>query len=250
MKIKLFIISVLLTFTLSFSSKGAKLTASVSSIDITPPLEMKFTLGGYGERMNKPAEAIHDQIMAKALALKMGNRKYLIMTLDLIGIPPNVKIDLVKRIPGMGWSVENIMLLPSHSHGSLAMAALNSKNLLNNPNLGIYQPDLLAFILDKLEKLVKDADKNYHQVKIATGSRILEGLNRNRRKEPDLDKELIVTRIDLRNGNPLAVLVNWTAHPTFIGGKDMQVSAEWPGYLQSNLQGLIGKGITAMYFNG
>jgi neutral ceramidase len=56
--------------------------------------------------------------------------------------------------------------------------------------------------------------------------------------------------IDLRNGNPLAVLVNWTAHPTFIGGKDMQVSAEWPGYLQSNLQGLIGKGITAMYFNG
>ena len=30
----------------------------------------------------------------------------------------------------------------------------------------------------------------------------------------------------------------------------MLVSAEWPGYLQTNLQNLIGKGVTAMYFNG
>ena len=30
----------------------------------------------------------------------------------------------------------------------------------------------------------------------------------------------------------------------------MQVSAEWPGYLQSELQRLIGNGVTAMYFNG
>ena len=150
----------------------------------------------------------------------------------------------------MGWSMENMMLLPSHSHGSLEMAALNSKNLLNNPNLGIFQPELLEFILKKLEVLVREVDKNYRSVKIATGSKMLEGLNRNRRKDPDIDKELIVTRIDLKNGNPLAVLVNWTAHPTFLGGEDMLVSAEWPGYLQTNLQNLIGKGVTAMYFNG
>ena len=65
-------------------------------------------------------------------------------------------------------------------------------------------------------------------------------MNRNRRKDPDIDKELIITRIDLTNGKPLAVLVNWTAHPTFIDGTDMMVSAEWPGYLQSRLTGSIG----------
>ena len=200
--------------------------------------------------MNKPAEGIHDPIFAKALVTKMGSKKYMIITLDLLGIPSNVKSDLIKRIPGMGWSIENIMLLPSHSHGSLEMAALNSKNLLNNPNLGIFQPELLEFILKKLEILVREVDKNYQSVKIATGSKMLDGLNRNRRKDPDIDKELIVTRIDLNNGKPLAVLVNWTAHPTFLGGQDMLVSAEWPGYLQTNLQNLIGKGVTAMYFNG
>ncbi len=250
MKIRIFTISLLLLITLSFSSKGKRLTANVSSVDITPPIEMKYTLGGYGERMNKPAEGIHDHIMAKALALKMGERKYMIITLDLLGIQSNVKSDLIKRIQGMGWGMENMMLLPSHSHGSLEMAALNSKNVLNNPNLGIYQPELLTFLIDKLEKLVKDADRNYQPIKTATGSTILEGLNRNRRKDPDVDKELIVTRIDLINGKPLVALVNWTAHPTFIGGQDMQLSAEWPGYLQNDLQDMIGQSVTAMYFNG
>jgi len=250
MNAKQLITSLILAFILSVSSQGAKLTASVSSVDITPPIAMKYTLGGYGERMNKPAEAIHDHLWAKALAFQMGNRKYMIITLDLLGLPENVKSDLLKRVSARGWSMENMMLLPSHSHGSLEMASLNSKNLLNNPNLGIFQPELLSFLIDKLETLVKEADRNYQPVKIATGSTILDGLNRNRRKDPDVDKELIVTRVDKKNGKPLAVLVNWTAHPTFLGGQDMQTSAEWPGYLQSSLQDLIGQGVTAMYFNG
>jgi neutral ceramidase len=234
----------------SLSAKGGSITAGVSSIDITPPLEMKYTLGGYGERMNKPAEAIHDHIWAKALVVKHGDKKYAIITLDVLGLPANVKPDLIKRISNLGWTAENMMLLPSHSHGSLEMEALNRKNQLNNPQLGIFQPELLEFLVSKLETLVKEAEKNDLPVKIGTGSKILEGLNRNRRKDPEVDKEMTVTRIDLLNGKHLAVLVNWTAHPTFIGGKDMLVSAEWPGYLQKELQQRIGGGVTAMYYNG
>jgi hypothetical protein len=248
MKIAVLILGLLVSINLF--AKDKNLTAHVASIDITPPLEMKYTLGGYGERMNKPATEIHDHIWAKALVVKKDKRKYAVNTLDLLGLPTNVKTDLIQRISGQGWTMENVMLLPSHSHGSLEMAALNSKNLLNSPQLGLFQPELLAFVLDKLEALIKAADQNYQAVKIGTGSHILEGLNRNRRKDPDVDKEMTVTRIDLNDGKPLAVLVNWTAHPTFLGGQDMQVSAEWPGYLQSELQNLIGNGATAMYYNG
>jgi len=245
-----FITSVLLLLVVCYPLKGANLTASVSYVDITPPIDMQYALGGYGERMNKPAEAIHDRIWAKALAFSRGNQKYVIITLDILGLPSNVKSDLIKRISGDGWTNDNIILLPSHSHGSLEMAALNSKNLLNSPQIGIFQPELLEFLLDKLETLVKDVDCNYQPVKIGTESRLIEGLNRNRRNDPDVDKELIVTRIDLKNDKPLAVLVNWTAHPTFLGAKDMMVSGEWPGYLQSELEDLIGNGVTVMYYNG
>jgi hypothetical protein len=248
---KLFLIFVLSLFSAIYNlSEGSRLTASVASTDITPPLQMKYTLGGYGERMNKPATAIHDRIFAKAILLKQDKRKYAIITLDILGLPSNVKSDLIKRISGNGWSIENIMLLPSHSHGSLEMAALNSKNNLNIPQLGIFQPELLEFLVNKLQALIVEADHNYQPVSIGTKNKQIVGLNRNRRKDPDVDNELIVTRVDLDNGKPLAVLVNWTAHPTFLGAKDMEVSAEWPGYLQKELQGMIGHGVTAMYYNG
>ena len=212
------ITSLLLLILAGFSSLGKNLTANVATISITPPLEMKYTLGCYGERMNKPAESIHDPVLAKALVLKKENHKYAIITLDLLGFPNNFKTDLVKRVADRGWSVENMMLLPSHSHGSFEMGALNSKNLLNSPQIGIYQPELLKYIIDKLEILMKEVDQNYQPVTIGTKSVLLEGLNRNRRKDPEVDREMTLTRVDLKNGNPLAVLVNWTAHPTFIGG--------------------------------
>jgi len=234
----------------SVASGSNALKANASAINITPPLEMKYTLGGYGERMNRPVIAVHDSIWAKILILKENNRKYAILTLDLLGLPSNVKADLIKRVASDGWTAKNMMLLPSHSHGSLEMAALNCKNTLDIPQLGIYQPQLLEFLIDKLAALIKAADCNFRPVQIGTKSKLLEGVNRNRRKDPDVDKELTVTRIDLLDGKPLAVMVNWTAHPTFLGAKDMMLSAEWPGYLQRELEHSIGNGVTAMYYNG
>ncbi len=244
------IIALIILLNIPFQSKGIGISANTAVVNITPPLEMKFTLGGYGERMSKPAEGIHDQILAKALMLKKGEEKYAIITMDILGLPSNFKTNLLKRIEKNGWKADNLMLLPSHSHGSLEMAAINSENVFGVPQIGIFQPELLRFLLDKMENLVLEADQNYREVKIGTSSAKVEGLNRNRRGAKSVDNELTVTRVDLLDGNPLTALVNWTAHPTFISGKDMLVSAGWPGYLQSELQSLIGKEVTVMYYNG
>ena len=200
---------------------GAELKVNIATIDLTPPLEMKFALGGYGERMSKPAEDIHDRIWAKALVLKKGDKKYAIVTLDILGLPPNVKPQLIKVLSADGWNKENIMLLPSHSHTSLDMTALNDKNNLNSPQIGIFQPELLEHVIISLAKVIREADKNYKAVSIGTNKITVEGMNRNRRGDPDVDKNLTVTRIDYANGKPMAVLVNWTAHPTFMGENDM-----------------------------
>ncbi len=41
--------------------RAAELKAGVASVDLTPPLELHAPLGGYGERMNRPAEGVHDR---------------------------------------------------------------------------------------------------------------------------------------------------------------------------------------------
>jgi len=227
-----------------------QLLGNVVAIDLTPDLKMKFALGGYGERMSKPAEAVHDRIWAKALVLKEGDKKYAIVTLDVLGLPPNVKPQLIQALAAYGWKMENIMLLPSHSHTSFDMPALNDQNHLNSPQIGIFQPELLEYVINALSNLIREADKNLQPIKIGTSSVLLDNMNRNRRGDPDVDKEITLTRIDYANGKPMTALVNWTAHPTFMSGSDMWVSGGWPGYLQRELEQWIGDGVTVMYYNG
>ena len=130
------IFSLLMLATVSCLGQST-LKGNVKSIIITPPLEMGYTLGGYGARMSKPAEGIHDDIRAKVLVLNDGSKKYAIVTMDVLGFPPNIKPMITERLSGLGWRDENILLLPSHAHTSLEMFALNDKNTFGMPAIGI-----------------------------------------------------------------------------------------------------------------
>lgn len=239
-----------LLLTLSISYGQSELKGNAKETILTPPLEWKYTLGGYGARMSQPAEAVHDHIKAKALVLQDGTKKYVIVTMDILGIPPNVRPMVIDKLADTAWTAENILLLPSHAHTSLEMFALNDKNLFNMPAIGIFQPELLEFVVDKIASLIEETDNNLRAVKIGTSQVVLEGLNRNRRGDEAVDKELTVTRVDLMDGQPLAVMVNWTGHPTIMDEHDMWVSGGWPGYLQRELEDWIDGDVVAMYYNG
>ncbi|MCK5463356.1 MAG: neutral/alkaline non-lysosomal ceramidase N-terminal domain-containing protein [Bacteroidales bacterium] len=223
--------------------------ANVAVIQLTPPLEMGYTLGGYGARMSKPAEGIHDDIRAKALVLDDGNKKYAIITLDILGLPPNVKPRVIEKLNKKEWTEENILFLPSHSHTSLEMFALNDNNIFDMAPVGIYQPQLLDYVVESLAGLINSADQDLQPVRIGTSGKPVSGLNRNRRGNPHVDNYLTVTRIDHLNGQPLSVLVNWTAHPTIMDERDMLVTGGWPGYLQRELEAWIGQDVVAMDYN-
>ncbi|MCD6597916.1 MAG: neutral/alkaline non-lysosomal ceramidase N-terminal domain-containing protein [Bacteroidales bacterium] len=224
--------------------------ANVAEIKLTPPLEIGYTLGGYGARMSKSAKGVHDDIRAKALILQEGNKKYAIISLDILGLPPNVKPQVIEKLNKKEWTEENIMFLPSHSHTSLEMFALNDKNIFGMAAIGIFQQELLDYVVESLVQLIIKADQNLQAVKIGTDTKQIEGMNRNRRDQPFVDNFLTVTRVDYLNGDPMTVMVNWTGHPTIMDEDDMWVSGGWPGYLQRELEAWIGHNVVAMYYNG
>ena len=226
------------------------LVAGVAKVNLTPPLEWKFALGGYGARMSKPAEGVHDWVWAKALVLKKANTHLALVTLDIVGLPPNIKPEVLEKLADPAWSAESVLLLPSHSHASLNMSAINSRNVLNLPQIGIYDPQLKDWVVGRIVEAMRQASKELTPVAVGVGSTVVEGMNRNRRGDGVTDPELTVLRVDRVDGSPLAVLVNWTAHPTFMDEHDMLVSGGWPGYLQRELEAWIGRGVVAMYFNG
>lgn len=226
------------------------LTAAVAVSNITPDTKTYHVpLGGYGERQNAPATGVHDNTLCKALLLKQGDRKYAYVTVDLVGIPRSLRDEVVKRIGGTGIDSDTLMLVASHSHGSTEMNAMNNKNVFENKAIGIYDEKLLVFTADQIAAAIANANKQYQPVRVGTASVQLEGLNRNRRDSPIIDKELTVTRIDTIDGRPFAVLVNWTAHPTFSGPQTMEVTADWPGFLQREIEGFA-PGATCLYSNG
>ena len=239
---------IFLTVNSSHGQSGIKSNAKETIL--TPPLEWKYALGGYGARMSGAAEAIHDDIKAKALVLNDGIKKYVIVTIDILGLPPNIRPMIIKKLAGTGWNEKNVLLLPIHSHTSLEMFALNNKNVFKIPAIGIFHSELMEFVVNKLASLIEETDNNLKTVKIGTAQVVLEGFNRNRRGARAVDQELTVTRIDLMDNRPVAVLVNWTAHPTIMDENDMWVSGGWPGYLQRELEDWIGGDVVAMYYNG
>lgn len=238
-------------FCFTAQANAVELSAGVARIDLTPPLEMNAPLGGYGERMNRPAEGVHDRIFAKALVLSDGKRKFALVTADLLGFSPAIKPAVVERLAGEDWSADQMILLASHSHASIEMNAINPRNTFEIPQIGIHNPKLYEFTVNNLVTVIRNAAENLVPVTIGTSSEQLPGWNRNRRtRGGTTDDELTVTRIDTVDGKPLVALVNFTAHPTFLGAETMVFSAGWPGYLQRTLETVIGDDVTAMYYNG
>jgi neutral/alkaline ceramidase-like enzyme len=233
------------------SAVAEGLEAGVARVDLTPPEDLQASLGGYGERMSRPAEGVHDRIFAKALVVSDGSKRFAMVTADILAFPPPFKPALVERLSGAGWTSDQIMLLPSHSHTSIDMSAINRKNVFGVKQIGIYQPELLELVTTNLAQVIQEAAEKLVPVVVGTSSKQLDGWNRNRRRDDGpSDPELIVTRIDTRDGQPLAVLFNFTAHPTMMGAEHMLFSGGWPGHAQRTLEALVGGGVTAMYFNG
>lgn len=253
-----FVITIVLFVAGPEAARSAELKAGVAVVDVTPPLELKPPLGGYGARMNKPAVGVHDRIFAKALVFADGPRKFALVTGDMLGFPPPFKSAVLDKLEGQGWSAENMILLPSHSHTSIEMNAINPLNIYNVPQIGIHNPQLFELTVANFARVIGEAERHLVPVKIGTSSVELTGWNRNRRLSGGpVDPELTVTRIDAvtempgkaAEDKPLAVLVNWTAHPTFMNEDDMLFSGDWPGQMQRTLESLIHPAV-AMYCNG
>jgi hypothetical protein len=227
----------------------AALEVGVARVDITPAPAMKAALGGYGERKSRPATGVHDRVWAKALTFQDGASRRAVVTADILAFPPGFREAVADRL-GSGWEPAQLLFLASHSHSSLDLMALHPRNVFGIPEMGVFHKELADWLVGRLAEAVLKASETPVAMRAGSAVKPLPGWNRNRRQGPDVDPNLTVTRVDAEDGKPLAVLVNWTAHPTFMDAQHMEFSGDWPGHLQRTMEALIGRGVTVLYYNG
>lgn len=150
--------------------------------------------------MNRPALGVHDRVWAKALVLRDGDNRRAIVAADLLAFPPGFREAVAAALAPEGWQADQFLLLPSHTHTSIDMTALNPKNTFQIPQLGLFHKELHDWTVARLAEAIRGAAR--HPIAVAVGSitRPLVGWNRNRRHAGAVDQEELVSSMRPRSG--------------------------------------------------
>jgi len=220
---------------------AGELRAGVARVEITPPIGTP--LGGFGSRFGKGSTAVHDPITAKALVLDDGGTRLAILTTDLVGTNP----EMVRRVAEKsGFPRERLLVCASHTHSGPGAYGKGPFALLS---LGAYRQEVFDRMADGMARALTQADQSLQPASLAVGETRLPKFMRNRRKLRIKDPALWVLRVDTREGKPLGMLLNLTAHGTVLDEHNMELSADWMGFTQTYLEKSV-PGLTALYANG
>jgi neutral ceramidase len=227
---------------------AAELRAGAATIDITPtePVPM----WGYGSRHAAPSTGTADPLLAKAVVIAVGDTKLAIVGLDLGRSPTEAGLQQIRDAIQAKAGIEHSLIAGSHTHHGPVV------ELCNEPGKGQGRYDAAVryagFLAEQIEKVILEADGNLVPATVAAGSVELEGFNRNRHSKIQpvpVDRRLGVLRLDdAASGTPVAVLVNFTAHPTSIPDDTMTFSADYIGSLRETIEAKLGG--TAIFMQG
>jgi hypothetical protein len=220
----------------------AKLEAGVGKADLTPPIGTP--LAGYGARFGGPSTGVHDPLEARALVLASGAEKLALLAVDHLGFD-HAMVRRVRSIAGL----DRTFVMSSHTHAG------GGAYLEVFPELaGKFDATVRAFYEQRAAEAVKAALGAMRPARLGIGAGAVPGLSRFRSSWPPgggpVDPEVGVIYVeDAAANKPLAVLLNFAAHPTVLGAKNFQFSADYVGYARLTLERLLGGGM-ALFANG
>jgi neutral ceramidase len=215
--------------------------------DITP--KEPVPMWGYGARHDALSTGVLDPLYATALVLQVGTNKLAIVGLDLGRSPTERSLQRIRERIKSQAGIEHSFIAGSHSHHGPVL------ELTDEEGKGKGKFDAALRYYKEMEQgiaeAILEANGRLEPAKMATGSVKLDGFNRNRhtKLEPKAtDRELVVIRFDDLSGKALAVLVNFTAHPTMIPAATLKFSADYAGVLKETVE--KGLGGTAIFMQG
>jgi neutral ceramidase len=206
----------------------ADFQAGAARRDVTP--REPVPMWGYGDRHAALSTGTRDPLYADVLVLKLGEQKIAIIGLDLGRSPNENSLQAIRSRIQKSSGIEHSLIGGSHTHHGPVL------ELSDEPGKGQGKFDATLRYYAELENAivegVEEANRRLVPARLAAGSIELKDFNRNRHSKvtPELsDRELAVLRVDDAAGKPIAVLLNFAAHPTTIPSSVREFSADWVG---------------------
>jgi hypothetical protein len=216
--------------------------AGVARTSLTPFWGVELT--GWGYFIERYWQRVHDPLHATALAFDDGQQPAIVIALDLMVIDEPFTRRTRERIrEATGVPAGAIMLTCSHTHNAPAAGGL----------LGVGECDPLYEDWASRQAATSAilAWRERVPAKARSGHAELSGLTFNRTRPGGLiDSRLTALRFDRLDGSPLAVVVNFGAHPTVSTElRPWDVSRDVPGAVCDGLESIF-PSATALYIQG
>lgn len=213
----------------------------ISQVDITPAAGVR--LSGFAAR-TQPSLGILDSLYAKALYLVDGNVKLLWLHCDLVGFERDIVLSVrLWAQKALGLRADEVMLSATHTHSGPCTIRLNGA--------GTYDEDYVRQLQEWLKKAAQSAVSRAVPCEITTVESHLP-LAIDRRNTPSSHTDSRVGAVGFRgkDGDFIAVVVNYPIHPVALGASNRYISADIPGQAALSLSARLPGHPMVMVSNG
>jgi hypothetical protein len=196
------------------------LQAGAAAIDITPPVG--YAMWGYAARHDAASVGTLDPLKARALVLAVGDKRIALVSLDLGRAPTRPSTAAIRNRVQADAKVDHFFLVASHTHHG---------PLIELDDWPTPKTSYVRQLEQKIGDVIVAAAKELRSARIGVASKEVM-LNRNRhskRGDAPVDRELLVLRVEDKDGKAIAHAVNFAAHATMLENKTLKFSADFPG---------------------
>ncbi len=241
-------------------NNGVEFRAGAAKVDITPPVGCWLE----GIPRDRPSNAIHDPLYARALVIEQGRERICLVTCDLIGMPNEYARDVRTHIAeAIGSHFERVVVACSHNHSGPMMLALFDP-------VERIDPQYMRELAERLVRVSQEAAGRLQPAQLGVGRGAETTISQYRRlwtrdgrivmnweefpadqivgPAEEGDPELGVVRIAALNGDTIAVLFNYACHPNSLPGDNFTITADFPGYAADMIERSLGG--VALFTNG
>jgi len=216
---------------------GSAIKAGASSVAITP--YMPVYLAGLDR---KPTECqlsrgVHDDIYAKCLLLRVGERQIGFLTLDLIGFFHDDVEDFRKLAHIRKLEPEGIIISSTHQHsGPDTLGLWGPDQAISGVN-----PEYMGFLKACMVDTLAEAARKLRPVRLRLSkARMPKYVAKNARDPNLIDDEMTILSVENAEGSNVAIVVNFGLHPEVLWDDNNLITADFPCYMYRIVESELG----------
>ncbi len=222
------------------ASAAPRLRAGAAEVVATPDAAGTFLIGP-----QQPSTGVHDDLFVRALVLDDGGAGVALVTLDYLGFDLVYTEKLIAAASeGAGVPPGNVLLNCSHTHSAPLSVPWGPWREHRNASFFNHLPIRIREVTRLARERLQPATLRSHQapVQIGFNRRLLHGDRITMATNPAgvVVPWTDVLAIDGTDGQPIAVVFAYAAHPVIIHATSTLISAEYPGFAIERLKELPG----------